>query len=458
MQEAGPHNEDAQGDEELYSRSPNPEGQGGTPGFAFSRRGLLQAGATLGIASGMAGCAGLGLPNLTEYHFQATPVTVAPDLETPAYTLSSLKEETIERKRTILGTQIDIELTNQAALYNGSHDTLGLLSSPSASVVTQPQNPLASDSLRDILVGQAGNLILAALDLSNQSSVQWTRGPTAVETGQGELLGQTTDIKSFAGETKESGFVLITAARVLDAGDAVFAANGLQREGQAPSLVGSDGYVTKATVTDSVDRLRAVLPHVERGGAGIKLLESAQITTQGAKPDYIRLLASNQYDDKTLFGLSFAVELFDSQGTLIDHRTANLAKLGPDEQFEGYVPYVTDDVAGYAIDAAHSTREITIGSADAVEVLADNRDGDTVTIDVRNTLSRTVPYVSLEVTFYDEAGTVLATSKRIVAHIAAGERKELDVVYSPPSFNTPLTIADYSVDVLEYSGPLRYVR
>lgn len=425
-------------------------------GFAFSRRGLLQAGASLGLVSGLTGC--MGLNDVTSYRFSAIPAILADDRGDPTYALTRRAQKTVKRSRTILGVEVDVELRNEFALYTGDQDSLGVLSTPTATVATEPRNPLATEPLRDILVGPTGDRVLAALDLTDQSNVQWTEGPRTVATGRGNLLGQSTEIKAFAGVSPEFGFVLLTVARVTHSDDAVLAATVQNREGSASRLVGTDGYVTQQTITESVQRLKAVLPRIERGGAGIELIESARITSNGPEPNYIRVLASNQYANRTLFSVAMTAQLFDDAGTFLDHQTARLSRLGPNERFEGYLPYDTDSVAGYAVDADHSKREITVESTDSVTVQRHSRDGDTATVQLANALNQRIPFVSLEVTFYDGDGAVLATSQRTVTDLSVGEQREVDVVYMPPAFESPASITDYSVDVVEYAGTLRYVR
>jgi hypothetical protein len=435
---------------------PSEAGVKESSGPALSRRTVLKTGATIGAAVGLAGCSSIG--SVTSYRFNAMPATLDAEQNDPAYSLARLSEKTVERTPTVMGREIDVELTNQFALYTGTHDSLGLLSSPTATIATQPQNPLATESLRDILVGNTGDRIMQALDLTDQSSVQWTQGPTNVDTATGQLLGQSTEIKAFAGITQSFDFVLITAARVTDGDDVVIVATVQQRNGQASTLVGQNGYVTRQTVTDSVQRVKTVLPRVERGGAGLELKESTRITAEGDEPNYIRVLASNQYDNRTLFSVSMTAQVFDDQGDFLEHRQGTISRLGPDEQFECYLPYTTDSVAGYGVEGEHSGRELSTESADSVDVIDDSLDDDTVMVRLRNTLSQVVPFVSLEVSFHDDDGNIIGVSQRTVADLDPGERRTLDVVYTPPAFESPAVIEGYSVDVLEYAGTLRYVR
>lgn len=230
---------------------------------------------------------------------------------------------------------------------------------------------------------------LQAVDFTERSGVTWTRGPELVETGSGELLGTDAEIRSFAGVTERSGFVLFTAARVTDDGDAVFAADGLDRDGEAVSLL---------------------------------------------------------------------TQFFDSEGAFMVAAQTSLPRLDPDDRFEGYIPNVGDGVAGYAVEAASSKRSIASESPDAVEVVSDAREGDTVSVTVRNASGRLVPFVSLEVTFYDQDGTVLGSQERNVANLEEGERRDYEVVFATPAIDRTDHITDYEVETIQYGGGVRYVR
>jgi len=429
-------------------------------GFAFSRRTVLRTGAGLGTAAGLAGCSGLGVPDVTAYTFRATPAVLAPasSRSAPAYQLATRLADTVERTPTVVGRELDVEVTSEAAVYEGAVDTLGLLSTPTATVATRPQNPLATDSLRAVLVGQQADRVLSALTDGDRSSVTWKRGPTVVATGSGDLLGTTTDVKAFAGVTEESGFLLLTIARVTDAGDAVFAATAQQRSGGASALVGPDGYVDRATVRESVGRLESVLPRVERGGAGVRLTETARLAPTGG-PDYVRVRLVNEYDERTLYGVRLLAQLFDDEGALLGVETATVPSLGADETFEGFVPYTVDGVAGYAVEGAHATRDAEATTSPDATVVSDERDRDTVAVTVENTGQEPLPFLGLEVAFYDDDGLVLARNRRNLAVLAAGERREYDVAFTPPGFQSPSAIADYAVDLREYGGgSARYVR
>lgn len=424
-----------------------------------SRRSLLRASAGIGATTALAGCGDLfDAPDVTSYSFTAAPVALSRPAEPPAYELRTLTEYTTERTPTVAGNEVEIKLTSHAAIYDGDVDTLGLLSSPQAKVATQATNPLATNSIREILVSDLGGQLLQAVDLTERSAVNWTSGPELVETGSGELLGQDAEITSFAGVTERSGFVLFTAARVTDDGDAVFAATGLDRDGDAASLVGPDGHVTADTVAAAVERLAAILPSVTRDEVGVRLAESAHIETDGDAANYIRVVVDNRYADRTLYSVSLFTQFFDSEGAFIDAAQASVPRLDPDDRFEGYIPYFGDSVAGYAVEATHSTRNIASASPEAVEVVSHSRDGDTVAVTIRNASGRLVPFTSLEVTFYGEGGTLLGSQERNVANLEEGERRDFDVVFATPAIDRVDHIADYAVETVQYGGGVRYVR
>lgn len=435
------------------------DGDGKSVRGALSRRSLLRTGASIGIASGFAGCAGrFSVPDITSYSFVATPVVLEEPSTQPAYELERLTEETVDRTRSVMGTEVDVELTNHGALYDGTVDTFGLLSSPTANVATQATNPLATDSLREILVSQTGERILRDLSVSDHSMVKWTRGPDPVVTETGTLLGQRTELETFAGVTEQAGFVLITAARVIDAGDVVLAVTAQQRDGDAASLVGANGYVDRETVTASIDRLSAVIPRVKRGGAGAHIVESTHFSTDRDEPNYVRAVVANQYGETTLYAVSLFVQFFDSNGDFMRAEMVSVPSLDPGERFEGVLPYVGDDVAGYAVEAENSSRRIVSEPIAGLKIVSSSRDGDTVTTTIENTTGHAIPYVTLEVTFYSEEGMVLWTQQRTVTDLAEEERRELDVVFAPHTVTPSHSIGDYAVEAVLYGGAVRYVR
>ena len=428
-------------------------------GVAFSRRDLLRTGVGVGIASATAGCAGgVDVGRISTYRFDAAPVFLAPDPRGVSYREVASAEETVERNPTVGGVGVGVELTNHARVYESDEDSLGLLSSPAATVATRPVNPLATDALREILVGDVGARVLKSLGVVDQPSVTWARGPEQVGTGEGELLGQSTAITSFAGVTEQSGFVLVTVARVTDAGDVVFAANALERDGDAGQLVGEEGYVGRETVRGSVDRLAGVLPRVEREVTGLRLAESTQLEPEAGAPGYARVVLENTADERPAHASTLVAQFFDAEGALVDAGTAAVPALGPGETFEGYLPYFADGVAGYAVEAEPSTRETPGELPDGVEIASDAREGDTVTAVVRNTTGETAPFVDLAVTFYGENGNVLGTRHRHVEDLEEGERREFRTAYAPATTDPSVTVGDYAVDLVRFDDSVLYVR
>lgn len=428
-------------------------------GASISRRTVLRAGAGIGASAALAGCNEVfDVPDLTSYSFRAVPVVLGRPTEPPAYELRTLLQDTVERTPTVAGTEVDVELENHAAVYGGDDDTLGLLSTPQADVATRAVNPLATEPLRDILAGDLGGLLLQTVDLTDRADVSWMHGPELVETASGELLGHDAAVEAFAGVTERDGFVLLVVTRVLDGGDAVFAANGLERDGDAGALVGPDGYVTAETVGAAVERLAATLPRVRRGEAGAHLTESALVETDGTDANFVRVVVENRYAERPLYAVSLFTQFFDAEGTLLDFAETSTPSLEPGERFDGFVPFVGDGVAGYAVEATHTSRPVAVSSPDAVDVVADSRDGDTVAVTIRNASGGLVPYVSLEVTFYGENGSVLGTQARNVANLDEGEERDFDVVFASTAVDRADRIADYAVATRQYGGGLRYVR
>lgn len=412
-----------------------------------------------GIATATAGCMGDFDPSrITSVSFEAGPVVLAPDPAGIDYRRVAMTEETIERNPQVAGAGVEVELTNHAAVYESLADTLGLLASPDASVASRSVNPLASDPVDELLASDVGEEMLRSLGVVEQSTVTWVEGPEQVGGGEGELLGQPAAIRSFAGVTEGSGFLLVTAARVTDAGDVVVAANTQQRDGDAGELVGEAGYVSRSEVTASVDRFASTLPRVERDLAGLRLGESALLDRQEGSPGYVRVRLENTHDTRRIQSATLVSQFFDAEGELLDAGTARVPTLEPGETHEGYLPYFSGEVAGYAVEATQSTRETPAEPPESVEVTSSSLEGDTVTAVVRNTGGETAVFVDLAVTFYDEEGTAIATRHRHVDDLREGQRREFRTAHAPSATEPPVSIDDYAVELVRFDDSALYAR
>ena len=257
---------------------------------AWSRRRFLQlAGAAAG-AGLLAGCSGL-----TNREFIADAV-VLPEEDQDELGFAPVVERTERREfsETVGGQDVtatvesavsvyvdaDLELdfgtataTGTATNETGSLDdvngetlsggqlSVGVLSTPAATVAGQSLNPLARLGLADMLTSDQAESFLTDAGVSEGDSVEWERDPTELSTSEGTLLDQDVTVETHAGvvsgETPNATYLHM--ARV-ETDSSVVIAVGLQSfdvDDTSKDLVGPDGYVTeseldeaRSTVTD----------------------------------------------------------------------------------------------------------------------------------------------------------------------------------------------------------------
>jgi len=433
-----------------------------TDGFEFSRRTVLKSGAGIALATGTAGCNGLVPSEVRSYEFAASPVGLQETPDRLEYHQTANPEQTVERERSVLGTEVTVTLSNYGSVYRGGRDTLGLLASPLATVPgAGPQNPLADASLREVLTGPLGDRLLGAADVVDRQGLTWSRGPTEVATREAELLGQTTTIRSFAGVLDGRDFVLLTVARARDAGDAVFAMTALKREaGDGQTLVGGDGVVSRATVTGAVDRLETLLGFVTRTGVGIHILASSHAVPEGTSENYVRAVIKNEHDEKTLHSVGLMMQVFDEKGEFLDMQVAGIDRLGPDETFEGHIPYVGfgKEAAAYAIESHYTTRDVASETADDIEVTDRTLEAGAVTGTVHNTGTEAAEGFTLRVTFYGEDGVVVGTASRQFGGLPEGGSEAFEADVAETGAMPETTATDYDVETVRYNRQPLYVR
>lgn len=433
-----------------------------TDGFDFSRRAVLTSGAGIALSAWTAGCNYLQPSQITSYEFAASPVGLQETPDRLEYHQTANPEQTVERERSVLGTEVTVTLSNYGSVYTGGRDTLGLIASPLAKVPgAGPQNPLADASLREILTEPMGDRLLAATDVVDRQELAWVRGPTEVATRDAELLGKATTIRSFAGVLEGGDFVLVTAARAHDADDAVFATTALQREdGDGGTLVGGNGVVSRSTVAGAVDRLETLLGFVTRTGVGLHIPASSHAAPEGPTENYVRAVVRNEHDDKTLYSVGLLMQVFDEQGEFLDMQVAGIDRLGPDETFEGHIPYfgIGEEAATYAIESHYTTRDVATETAQDVEVADHALEAGEVTGTVRNTGTSTAKGFTVRVTFYGQNGVVIGSASRQFPGLPEGGTEDFEADVDETEAMPGTTATDYENEVVRYNRQPLYVR
>jgi len=434
-----------------------------TEGFDFSRRTVLQSGAGIAIATGTAGCTDLLPSQVRSYEFTAAPVGLQETPADVAYQQTGTVEETVERERNILEAEVTVTLTEYGSVYRGGRDTLGLLASPLAKVPgAGAQNPLVDAPLREVLAGPEGERLLGMTDVVDRRELTWSRGPTEVATREATFLGEATTIRSFAGVLDRDEFVLVTVTRTRDAADVVYATAVLRRQGidESTSLVGKSGVLSRSAVVDAVDRLETLLEFVTRTGVGLRVPASSHVVTDSPGENYVRTVVRNEHDERTLYSVGLLMQVFDEQGEFLDMQTAGIGRLGPNETFEGHIPYfgVGTEAAAYAIESHYTTRDLAFEPADDVDVVNQSLESGDVSGTVRNTGTSDASGFTVRVTFHGEERVVLGTASRQFVGLPEGGTREFEAAVDETEAMPGTTPTDYAVEVIRYNRQPLYVR
>jgi murein DD-endopeptidase MepM/ murein hydrolase activator NlpD/tetratricopeptide (TPR) repeat protein len=268
------------------------------------RRAFLRT-AAVGLTTGVAGCQG----GAQTREYEAEPVSLAATATEKGYSRGDTSTSEVSRSIEAAGQTLEVVLTNHFAGYeHRSGETVGLVSTPAPTAAGRSLNPVASEPLEELLTRDIGAAFLDRLDIAPN----WARGPTAVENGEGQVLGASVDFTVFAGVTQNSEFVLLSAARTEDGSDAVLvgtARTTTVKETDRP-FVGAEGFVGAAAVTEQKERFRTLLPLVRHGQPADTPSEQSPATPTGqlledpaADQTWVeyseRLVAARESDDPT---------------------------------------------------------------------------------------------------------------------------------------------------------------
>lgn len=229
-------------------------------------RGVLPSVALVGLVL-VAGCSGSLLDG--SYTFTSSPATVddVAITETGFQELES-RQFWVNRTRQINDQEVDVHVSNHAVLYTRSTEIGGeqtpyagfvTISSPQASVLGQPMNPLASMSNRE-LVERARSYV----DEVGGDQFGELRDVREVDTSRRTVLGEETKVSRFhaTGETRTGAPVeaVLFVTKVTHGGDVVVLV------GAYPRKLGSgEGAITvdDATHEEMVRQLMGAVSHEE---------------------------------------------------------------------------------------------------------------------------------------------------------------------------------------------------
>jgi len=245
------------------------EANDGSTGSFPTRRSLLRA-----TAAGVAGTVLAGCSGTREERFEAAPVSLTPAAGQYGFRLDQARAVETTREPNVAGQTVRVTIVSHLAAYGNAEQagrngvslverppSVGLASTPSAEVLDQQANPIADQSLGELLTSDVGRQFVQQLDVDASG---WQQGPMEMETRQVTMLDTSTAAKTFLGVTNEGDLVLINAARVEVDGDIVLAGDARSRSYQG------DGDLAGAVEASVLEEAAAafadqVAPHVVLG-------------------------------------------------------------------------------------------------------------------------------------------------------------------------------------------------
>jgi hypothetical protein len=224
------------------------------------RRTFLRAAGATALVGAVAGCS-----EVANREFVADAVVLPDDAQSElGFSEAAARRDSRVVSRTVAGQDVQVTVESFVSVY-GELDgelTLGVLSTPTASVAGQTLNPLARIGLGDLLTNATAESFLGSAGVGASGGVNWERGPERVGTTDGTLLGESVTVESHAGVLggESSNVVYLHMARV-EAGDSVVIAagvHGFEVESTTRDYVGDGGYLPTATFDDIVATVVAV--------------------------------------------------------------------------------------------------------------------------------------------------------------------------------------------------------
>lgn len=230
-------------------------------GPADTVEGVLSRRALLGmVGSGMVSVVS-GCGTVEHYEFVTDPVVLPVDARRSLGYAEVLVETITNRtSRTVGGVDVEATVESEVAVYEAVGEdgptvvapSVGVVSTPDASVAGRSFNPLAHLSVSALLTSQYGNAFLRRAGLNrvghDRDTVVWERGPERLAGRNGTCVGESGTIESFGGVLAgDSSTVVFVHVLRVDARSVVLTAavHGRHVEDTERPYVGPDGYLER---------------------------------------------------------------------------------------------------------------------------------------------------------------------------------------------------------------------
>jgi len=247
----------------------------------MGRRTFLWATGATVVGGALAGCSGT-----QRRRYESGPASLAPEAGELGLANESSGRIEFERRESVANNTLEVTLVNYGATYDGDPTGVGVGTTPVAEEAGQQLNPVVGASYRELLAGEVGQPLRQGSDIGVDASVEWTRGPEAVETTSGRLLGGAVDVKTFVGVTDDPEAVVVSLARRIHREDVVIVGNalsrGIENEPDRPLIDEDGGAFAPVELDEAIRLLLDVLPLVVRDPAAELLSGTTTTPTAGS--------------------------------------------------------------------------------------------------------------------------------------------------------------------------------
>lgn len=190
----------------------------------------------------------------------------------------------------------------------------------------------------------------------------------------------------------------------------------------------------------------------------LTVVDSGFLSKQDGLKNYFRVRVRNDLSNQTMSSVGITVEFFDPDLQFLEHQNATIAYLGPQEVFEGYLTYFSDDAVAWAIRATRTKRGDQLESVTGLSVATDRIEDEAVRGVVENNGPQQVRRLALRVGFFDGDGDRVGTNFTRLTELPAGGSRRFSVDFPEALADPNVRVADYSVAVGDIDDKLLAIR
>lgn len=190
----------------------------------------------------------------------------------------------------------------------------------------------------------------------------------------------------------------------------------------------------------------------------LTILDSGFSSKQDRLQNFFTVRVRNDLQDQTMSSVGISVEFFDADLEYLEFQNATIAYLGPQEVFEGYLTYYSEEAAAYAVRAERTLRQSALEDLDGLSVVDHCIDDEEVRGTVENVGTQRVRRLVVRVAFYDGDGDRVATNSQNITDRQAGGQTDFSVEFDDVIGDPDVGVEDYSISVGDIGNELLAVR